>query len=314
MEFSGKLSIIIPCFNEEAVIEKTHKRVLAVLSNNNIESYEIVYINDGSKDRTFEILTSFSADNSKIKIIDLSRNFGHQAALSAGIHNCSGDIAIIIDADLQDPPELIPELIETYQKEKCNVVYCVRKKRIGETWLKKITAKIFYRVIEKICDTPIPKDTGDFRLIDREVMGEFKKLKEQNKFIRGLISWLGFKQVPFYFERENRKEGDTKYSVSKMLKFALNGITYFSDRPLFWAFKLAIINLFLFITSVVVFFFLKSIVPISAELFNGLIITVIFFLSGLNFFIFGIMGVYLKNVFDELKDRPEFIIREIING
>jgi polyisoprenyl-phosphate glycosyltransferase len=314
VDFKGKISIIIPCYNEQEIIGETYKRVSSVLQEAKLSSYEIVFINDGSNDSTFLILKGIAAVHENVKIINLSRNFGHQAALSAGIQNCIGDIAIIIDADLQDPPELFPELIETYQKENCNVVYCVRKNRKGESWFKKTSAKLFYKFIQQISDNPYPRDTGDFRLIDRNVIEEFKKLPEKNKFIRGLISWLGFKQVPFYFERENRKEGETKYSISKMLKFALNGITYFSNKPLFWSLKIGAFNLLFAILAIILLVIFPAQIGISQQLASGILITVFLLFTSLNFMILGILGIYLKNIFDELKDRPEYIIREIING
>jgi Glycosyltransferases involved in cell wall biogenesis len=202
------LSVIVPCFNEEEVIEETYKRLTNVLKENHI-NYEILFINDGSIDKTLEILTNIAKNDPKIKIISFSRNFGHQSAVSAGIHHCKGDYAVIIDADLQDPPEVIPELLSLAKKEQANVVYGVRKKRKGETFFKRFTAWAFYKIINLLSDVPLPENTGDFRLIDKKVIDAFNQLPEKNKYIRGLISWIGFKQIPYYYVREPRFAGET---------------------------------------------------------------------------------------------------------
>jgi len=225
------LSVIVPCFNEEEVIEETYKRLTNVLKENHI-NYEILFINDGSIDKTLEILTNIAKNDPKIKIISFSRNFGHQSAVSAGIHHCKGDYAVIIDADLQDPPEVIPELLSLAKKEQANVVYGVRKKRKGETFFKRFTAWAFYKIINLLSDVPLPENTGDFRLIDKKVIDAFNQLPEKNKYIRGLISWIGFKQIPYYYVREPRFAGETKYPLSKMIKFATTALLYFTRKPL----------------------------------------------------------------------------------
>ncbi|MDR2906532.1 MAG: glycosyltransferase family 2 protein, partial [Bacteroidales bacterium] len=225
------LSIIIPCYNEELVIAETHKRLTNVMKSIQ-HDYELIFINDGSKDRTLSILQELATEDTCVKVLDFSRNFGHQCAVTAGLNNCSGDAAVIIDSDLQDPPEVIAEMLDIMQKEQANVVYGVRKKRKGESWFKLFTAKLFYRLLNKLSDVKFPVDTGDFRLIDRNVIDAFNNLKEKNKYIRGLIAWMGFKQVPCYYEREERFAGETKYPFKKMLKFAMIGLFYFSKKPL----------------------------------------------------------------------------------
>lgn len=301
------LSIIIPCYNEEEIIQKSHVRVENAIRKCNVSSYEIVYINDGSEDNSLSILENIAQQNKNVKIINFSRNFGHQPAVSAGIHFCKGDVAIIIDADMQDPPELFPELLKKYQNENCNGIYCVRKKRKGETFFKKITAKLFYRIMKK--HTSIPLDTGDFRLIDRTIITEFKKLKEKNKFIRGLIFWLGFKQVPFYYVREEREAGKTKYPLKKMLSFAFTGLTYFSNKPLYFALKSGVSIIFIAIILGILALFTNSL-----QLFkNPIIIITLLILGGLNLVAMGIIGVYIANIFEELKGRPEYIIESKIN-
>jgi len=312
--FKGKVSIVIPCYNEEEVIHQTSIRVKNVLEKSDLSSYEIIYINDGSQDGTLTILKDIAKSDKAVTIINFSRNFGHQSAVSAGIHYCTGDVAIIIDADMQDPPELFPDLLKTYQQEDCNVVYCVRKKRKGESFFKRITATFFYKILKKYSDISIPLDTGDFRLIDRKVITEFKKMKEKNKFIRGLIFWLGFKQVPFYYTREKREVGETKYPLKKMISFALTGLTYFTNKPLLWAFKIGILNLIIAVISVIFLVAFPTEIGISQQIVSGLLISIMLFFAGLNFFILGIFGIYLKNIFTELIDRPEYIIEGVING
>ncbi|MEA2095911.1 MAG: glycosyltransferase family 2 protein [Candidatus Cloacimonadota bacterium] len=312
MDFQGKLSIIIPCYNEEKIINQAHKRVLSALEKLDVD-FEIIYINDGSDDRTLEILQHLAKSKNEIKIISFSRNFGHQPAVSAGIKYCSGDVAIIIDADMQDPPELFPELLEKYQQENCNVVYCVRKKRIGENFFKKITAKLFYKMLKNYSDISIPQDTGDFRLIDRKVITEFKKLKEKNKFIRGLIFWLGFKQVPFYYTREKREAGETKYPLKKMISFALTGLTYFTNKPLYQLLKFGMIILSIGFIFLIFLLFINFSQILSDNQTSMILISAIIILSGINLISMGILGIYISNIFKELKSRPEFVVERTIN-
>jgi dolichol-phosphate mannosyltransferase len=306
------ISIIIPCYNEEKIISLTHEKVKNILEKNNF-NYEIIYINDGSIDNTSNILDRISKNDSKIKIINFSRNFGHQAAVSAGINNCSGDVAIIIDADLQDPPEVFPEMINIYIKEKCNIVYGVRKSRLKESFLKKITAKVFYRFINFISETKLNVDTGDFRLIDKKVIESFKNLKEKNKYIRGLMNWVGFKQCPIYYDRDQRLYGKTKYTLSKMIKLATTGIFYFSKKPLKIAFSFGFICITLSLLLVIYVFISKFYFPETTIAgWASILITIIFF-GGVQLFIVGILGEYIGSIFDEVKNRPEYIIDNMKN-
>ena len=226
------VSIIIPCFNEEKVIAETHDQLSAVLVNDDAVQYELVFVDDGSRDQTGLILRNLALRDSRVRLISFSRNFGHQAAVSAGLRHCRGELAAIIDADLQDPPQVIPEMIRELRQTGSNVVYGVRKRRHGETLFKKASAKLFYLTLNQLSEVPLPVDTGDFRVIDRKIIDAFNDLKESNKYIRGLISWMGFKQTPFYYERNPRFAGETKYSLGKMLRFASTGIFYFSKKPL----------------------------------------------------------------------------------
>lgn len=306
-----KVSVIIPCYNEEEVIEKTYKEVKKVLVDNNY-NHEIIFVNDGSKDKTLDILRQIAQSDSDVKVISFSRNFGHQPAVSAGIKNCSGDVAIIIDADLQDPPTLIPEMIKIHKEQGANVVYGVRRERKGESFFKKFTAKLFYRILNSLSDVKFPLDTGDFRLIDKKVIEEFKKLKERDKYIRGLISWLGFKQVPIYYDRNPRFAGSTKYPLRKMIKFALTGIFYFSDKPLQVSITLGFFTTLIGLILAVYVIVVKLINP--SQIISGWASTMItiIFLGGVQLLTIGIIGKYIGSIFDEVKGRPEYIIEEII--
>lgn len=306
-----KISVIIPCYNEEEVIEETYKEVKRVMETNNYD-HEIIFVNDGSKDRTLEILRSITQKDNNVIVISFSRNFGHQSAVSAGINNCNGDVAVIIDADLQDPPQLIPEMVKIHLEQHANVVYGVRKERKGESFFKKFTAKLFYRLLNILSDVKFPLDTGDFRLIDKKVIDEFKKLKERDKYIRGLISWMGFKQVPIYYDRNPRLAGKTKYPLRKMIKFALTGIFYFSDKPLKTATTLGFITTIIGLALAVYVIVEKLFNP--SQVISGWASTMItiIFLGGIQLLTLGVIGRYIGNIFDEVKGRPEYIIDEII--
>jgi dolichol-phosphate mannosyltransferase len=307
------ISIIIPCFNEEQVISHTYERVDKTIQSFKHGGYELIFINDGSRDKTLEILRGISQKDSHVKILSFSRNFGHQPAVTAGINICIGDIAIIIDADLQDPPELFPEMVKIYLEHNANVVYGLRKGRKGETFFKRISAKYFYKTINFLSDTPLPVDTGDFRLIDKHVIEAFKSLPEKNKYIRGLISWIGFKQVPVLYVREERFAGETKYPLSKMIKFASTSLLYFSKKPLKLALTIGLISIIIGIGLAIwvitgLLYRTNSIVPGWAST----IIALIFF-GGIQLLTIGVLGEYLGNMFEEIKNRPEYIIHEKIN-
>jgi len=307
------LSIIVPCFNEEAVIGVTYSRLKKVLSELNNISSRIIFINDGSKDKTRDILSGIAAEDKSVQVINFSRNFGHQKAVTAGIHHCSTDLAIIIDADLQDPPELIPELLAKQEVEQANVVFCVRKSRSGESKLKLWTAKMFYRMLNKLSEVQFPLDTGDFRLIDASVIREFKRFKEKGKYIRGIISWIGFKQVPFYYEREVRFAGETKYPLKKMFTFASTALLYFSKKPLMVAISLGFAAVVFGILMAIWYIFGKIFGYTNAETgWTSIMITIIFF-GGIQLLTVGVLGQYISILFDEVKERPEYIIDEIIN-
>jgi dolichol-phosphate mannosyltransferase len=291
----------------------TYNRITAVLRQlTGIES-SILFINDGSSDRTPELISGIAALDKNVKIIHFSRNFGHQAAVTAGINHCKTDLAVIIDADLQDPPELIPDLLQKMENEQANVVYCVRKTRVGESKFKRWSAKKFYRTLNRMSEVKFPLDTGDFRLIDARIMKEFNCLKERGKYIRGLISWVGFKQVPFYYEREARYAGETKYPLRKMLSFASKALLYFSKKPLLLSVSLGFLAVLVGILLALWYVFGKIFGYTNAESgFTSIMIIVIFF-GGIQLLTIGVLGQYIGILFDEVKERPEYIIEHTTN-
>ena len=302
-----KLAVIVPCYNEEAVIEESYRRtkeVLVKLPN----PTEIIYINDGSQDKTRSLLDHIAATDPHVKVIHFSRNFGHQPAVTAGINNCDADLAVILDADMQDPPELIPGILELQKKEHANVVYCVRKSREGESFFKKITSKAFYRLLNYMSDVSFPLDTGDFRMIDRKIMDQFDRFQERGKYIRGLISWIGYNQVPFYHEREARIAGETKYPFSKMWKFASTAMLYFSKKPLRLATSLGFIAVVVGIVLAAWFTLGKIYGFSNAESGWTSIMTSVIFFGGVQLLTVGVLGQYVGILFDEIKARPEYII------
>lgn len=302
-----KLSVIVPCYNEELVITESYRRTKEALLSMSIDT-EIIYINDGSRDKTHEMLDAIADADPTVKVIHFSRNFGHQPAVTAGINHCDADLAVILDADMQDPPELMPQILALQEKENANVVYCVRKSREGESLFKKFTAKAFYRLLNYMSDVNFPLDTGDFRMIDRKIMDQFDRFQERGKYIRGLISWLGYKQVPFYYEREARIAGETKYPLSKMWKFASTAMLYFSKKPLRLATSLGFIAVLVGIILAAWFTLGKIYGFSNAESGWTSIMTSVIFFGGVQLLTVGVLGQYVGILFDEIKARPEYII------
>ena len=305
-------SVVIPCYNEQAVLPESYARISRVMQTH-FQHYELVFINDGSADATWPILQKLSREDTHVKVLSFSRNFGHQAAVSAGLARCSGAVAIIIDADLQDPPELIPDMVALHLNDPCEVVYAVRKSRQGESFFKKFTAKLFYRTINYLSEVPLPLDTGDFRLIDRKVIDAFNQMPERNKYIRGLISWVGFRQLPIYYERSVRFAGETKYSLGKMLRFARTSLLYFSNKPLRIASSAGIAAVV--ISLLLALWVLYTLVFEPARLVQGWasIIIVVLFFGGVQMLTIGILGEYLSSIFNEIKGRPEYIVQTALN-
>ena len=301
-------SLIVPCFNEADVLETSYARFKKVMDGLTDVSSELIFINDGSTDKTGELLSAIAKNDHRVTVLHFSRNFGHQPAVTAGIHHCTSDFAVIIDADLQDPPELIPDLLETQRKENANVVYCVRKKRDGESLLKRFTSKLFYRSLNSLSEIQFPLDTGDFRLIDRKVMTEFDRFREKGKYIRGIISWVGFKQVPFYYHRHAPFAGETKYPFRKMIHFAGTAMLYFSKKPLKMAIGLGFFAVMIGIVYGVWILMGKILGFSNAAIGWSSIILLLIFFGGIQLLTVGVLGQYIGIIFDEVKDRPEYII------
>lgn len=302
-----RYSIIIPVFNEEAVISETYRRLKQVMDQTE-ESYELLFVNDGSRDRSASIIKGFSENDETVKLISFSRNFGHQVAITAGMDYAAGDAVVIIDADLQDPPELIPEMIAKW-REGYDVVYAKRLKRKGETFFKKQTAKLFYRILRASTDILIPVDTGDFRLMDRKVCEEMKRLSEKNRFVRGLVSWVGFRQTAVEYIRDERLAGETKYPLKKMLKLCLDGITSFSFKPLKLASYLGGTLSLSGLIYLMIILYLKLFDGAAIAAWHPLAIIQLFF-SGFILIMLGILGEYIGRIYDEARNRPLYIVRE----
>lgn len=310
METKDLISVVVPMYFEEEVANECYKRLKEVMDSNAI-NYEFIFVNDGSKDRTMEILKELVKEDKRVKVIDFARNFGHQTAVTAGAFNSKGDAVVIIDADLQDPPELIIDMIEKWKKGY-DVVYAKRKKRKGETWFKLVTAKYFYRFLAYMSDVDIPTDTGDFRLMDRKVVEAFKSMPERNRFVRGMVSWVGFNQTYIEYERDERFAGVTKYPLKKMLKFASDGIVAFSSKPLKFMTGLGSITILLALIILIYSLIVKISGHYTQPGWTSLMVAITFF-SGVQLLSLGVIGEYIARIYDESKNRPLFIIREKIN-
>ena len=308
-----KVNFIIPCYNEEEVLTILYERLNNVSKELKDYECEFIFINDGSKDKTEKIIENLNKNDSRVKLYSFARNFGHQAAVSCGIHHCKSDIAIIIDADLQDPPEIIPDMIKEYEKSKTPIIYGKRISRKGESLFKKLTASIFYRLINLLSEVQFPVDTGDFRLIDKTVIEAYKSFSENPKYIRGLISWMGFEQKAFEYKRESRIAGTTKYTLKKMLRLALTGILSFSVKPLRISLFFGIISILIAIVFSLRVFYLYLFSP--AELVRGWASTIIIilFMGGVQLISLSVISEYLANLFNEVKKRPEYIIKKQLN-
>ena len=303
------LSVVIPCYNEAECLEALHARVFAAAHAAVGSDFEIVLVNDGSRDASWEVMQRLSAADPRLVAVNLSRNHGHQLALTAGLDLCAGEQILIIDADLQDPPELLSEMRVVMAAEGADVVYAVRRKREGETFFKKVTAAAFYRVLDRVTDTPIPLDTGDFRLMSRRALDALLSLPEQARFIRGMVAWVGFRQVPFPYDRHERHAGETKYPLSKMLRFAFDAVTGFSTAPLRWASHIGIALFFLsflLLIYIAIGFFTGSAVQGWTSL---MLITV--FLGAVQMLVLGMIGEYLGRLYVESKRRPLYLVADV---
>lgn len=303
-------SVIVPLYNEDLVIKESYRRLKEVMDSVK-ENYEIIFMNDGSTDGTRDKVEKICSKDEKMKLVNFSRNFGHQVAITAGMDLAEGSAIIIIDADLQDPPEVIPKMIEKW-KEGYEVVYGKRIKREGDSFFKKYTAKLFYRLLKSMTSVDIPVDSGDFRLIDRKVCDALKSLPERNRYVRGLVSWVGFKQTFVEISRQERFAGETKYSLNKMIKLALDGITSFSYKPLVIAGYLGCLTFLAGLISLVSVI-MKNFVNHTPILNFSLIISINLFMFGLILASIGIMGQYIGRIFEESKARPNYIIASTVN-
>lgn len=300
-------SVIIPVYNEEANVQALYDRLSTVMAGMHPE-YELIFINDGSRDRTIFLVKELAEKDARVRFIDLSRNFGHQIAVTAGLDACRGKRVVIIDADLQDPPELILEM-DQKMNEGFQVVYARRRRREGESFAKLLTARLFYRILANIASIDIPLDTGDFRIMDRKVVDVLKAMPEQNKFLRGQISWIGFRQTFVEYDRSERHGGKTGYTYAKMFRFALDGITSFSDAPLRLASWMGfVVSGFAFLALVYALYG-KLVLHQSVPGWASIIVSVLF-LGGIQLISLGFIGEYLSRISNNVKQRPLYIVGE----
>ena len=306
-----EISMVLPVFDEEAVLAELYRRLKAVLVGAGL-SHELIFVNDGSRDQSWQRILELANSDRDVKAVNLSRNFGHQIAITAGLDLSTGAAVVVMDSDLQDPPELIPALLDKY-RQGFDVVYAQRRTRDGETWFKRTTAALFYRLIRRMSSIDIPLDTGDFRLISRRVVDDMRRLQEQSRFVRGLVTWVGYNQAPVLYDRDRRHGGDTKYPVTKMMKFAFDGITGFSSQPL----RLASHAGLLLATASLALMVLFTVYKLAGG--SGLVpgwtslMVAVLFLGGLQLLAIGILGEYIGRIYEEAKHRPLYLVRDTKN-
>jgi dolichol-phosphate mannosyltransferase len=303
------LSIVVPCFNEEACLTALHKRLTAAAKKAVKDDYELVLVNDGSRDGSWPIMQRLAKDDPHVVAANLSRNHGHQLALTAGLDLSRGDTILIIDADLQDPPELLPDMLKAMRSEGADVVYGVRRSRSGETAFKRATAHGFYRLLSRATEVDIPLDTGDFRLMSRRALDALLAMPEQARFIRGMVAWIGFRQLPFAYDRQERFAGSTKYPISKMVRFALDALTGFSSAPLKLAGRA---GLLLSLGSLLLILYIAYAWAAghSIQGWTSLMLVVVV-LGAVQMFVLALMGEYIGRLYNEAKRRPLYIVQEI---
>ena len=302
------ISVIVPCYNEEQVIVETNRQLLATLAGLEGFRFELVYVDDGSSDSTFELLREMHLADERVRVVRLSRNFGHQLAVSAGLEHVSGDAAIIIDADLQDPPEVIPEMVARW-RDGYHVVYGMRTERAGETAFKLWTAKLFYRLINRLSKVQIPLDVGDFRLIDRRVIDVLLAMPERDRFLRGMVSWIGFRQVAVMYRRAERRAGTSKYPLWKMLRFAADGVMSFSLTPLRVALWVGFLSLGLAFAGILYALIIRLYTNDWVRGWTS-IFTAVLFIGGAQLVTLGIIGEYIGRIYAEVKRRPLYVIED----
>lgn len=304
------LSLVLPIYNEEPVIPELSKRLAALLEQIELE-VEVVFVNDGSRDRSFEMLRELASTIPSYRVLSFSRNFGHQAAITAGVDYASGEAVVVMDADLQDPPEVVLEMVARWQ-EGYDVVYARRRSREGESWFKLVTAKLFYRIFASMVPIDVPLDTGDFRLMSRRVVRELRELRETHRFVRGIVSWVGFKQIAVLYDRPARFAGETKYPLLKMIRFAIDGITSFSVTPLrlstYVGFATGIFGFGVGVWATLC----KLVYHDTVQGWTALVV-LISIVSSVQFLMIGIVGEYVGRVYEQVKQRPIYIVADTVN-
>jgi polyisoprenyl-phosphate glycosyltransferase len=303
------ISVVVPVYNEEQVIGTFYERAVSALASLEGFDYELIFVDDGCRDGSYRQLTEFARRDPGVRVIKFSRNFGHQIAITAGVDHAHGDCVVVIDADLQDPPEVIKSMIDAWNNG-FDVVYGVREEREGESAMKLLTASLFYKLLGHVAKIQIPANVGDFRLMSRRAVDELKQLREKDRFVRGLVSWIGFKQTGVLYHRDKRYAGETKYPYRKMIKFAMDGIASFSTLPLklaTWLGYATSLMAFLYLISVIV----QKILGMTVQGFATIMVAMMF-LGGVQLICLGILGEYLGRIFNEIKPRPMYIIEELI--
>ena len=311
MSVEPYISFLLPCFNESEVLIEMHRRVKEV-GEKLSKPYEVVFVNDGSTDDTFHKMVALTERDPMLVIVDLSRNHGHQLALSAGLQCCAGERVLVLDADLQDPPELLPQMLELMD-QGADVVFAQRRTRLGDAPLKRFACAVFYRLLQKLSDTPIPLDTGDFRLMSRRVVNQILQMPERHRFIRGMVSWVGYRQVPFFYDREKRFAGETKYPFFRLLALALDGIAASSTKPLMLASYAGALFAFLCLGFIGYAIYSLLFIGQTPQGWTSLMI-VVTLMGSVQLFVLGIIGQYLGRIHEQVRGRPIFIIRDIVRG
>ena len=306
-----KISLLIPAYNEQEVLEHLYQRIGKLANDNKSYDFEFMFVNDGSRDRTLEIIKSYAKSDGRVAYINLSRNFGKEIAMIAGLDHVTGDATVIIDADLQDPPELIPKMIK-YWEQGFDDVYAKRNSREGESWLKKVSSSWFYKILQKTTHIPIQIDTGDFRLLDKKCVTALKEIRESQRYTKGMFSWIGFKKKEITYDRDPRAAGETKWNYPKLFNFAIDGITSFTIAPLRMS------SIMGFIVSFVAFIYIVILI-VKTTLFGDPVagypslMAVILFLGGLQLLSLGVIGEYIGRIFNETKQRPLYFVEEYHN-
>lgn len=304
------VSVVVPCFNEEEMVFEIHRRLAALADSRPSERFELLFVNDGSRDNTLQFLKQAAANDTRVRVVSFARNFGHQLAVTAGIDHAQGDAVVLIDADLQDPPEVIGEMIDRW-REGYQVIYGVRTERQGESIFKRATAYLFYRMLGLLSDTPIPLDTGDFRLMDRVVADVLRAMPERDRFIRGLVSWVGFRQFALPYKREERFAGSTKYPLRKMIRFASDGMVSFSVKPLKLAITVGTISAGLACAGIIWVFIGRLLTNNWVPGWTATIIAILF-LGGIQLLCTGLLGEYVGRIYMQSKGRPLYVIGETL--